>query len=334
MRLIYEIDPNLTIKQLIYISITIFISLIIFFLPLKRFIWLIPFYYWFAIILLISVEFLGISKYGAQRWIEIPILKMSIQPSEIIKSALILMLAYNISNDPPPVDGYRLKKFIKHSFYILLPVILVRIQPDLGTSILILIMGYGVLFIAGINKKIIISIAAIAIPLILIAYNNLQSYQLNRIQQFLSDTPQHQVKQSMIAIGSGGLFGKKQEEATQARFKFLPVPESDFIAAYLGERFGFIGMLGVLLLYTLLIFHLFTISYAYKNDKMIQVITISIGFLIFYHLSINIAMITKLAPIVGIPLPFFSYGGSSFLTFGIMFAIIENLLAFRYEFKV
>ena len=138
----------------------------------------------------------------------------------------------------------------------------------------------------------------------------------------------------MIAIGSGGLFGKKQEEATQARFKFLPVPESDFIAAYLGERFGFIGMLGVLLLYTLLIFHLFTISYAYKNDKMIQVITISIGFLIFYHLSINIAMITKLAPIVGIPLPFFSYGGSSFLTFGIMFAIIENLLAFRYEFKV
>lgn len=334
MVLIYEIDSNLTIKQLLYISITILISLCIFMLPIKRLLWLVPFYYWMAIILLVSVEFIGVTKYGAQRWIELPFISMSIQPSEIIKSALILMMAYNIKNDPPNINGYHIKGFIKHSFFILLPAFLVKIQPDLGTSILILIMGYGVLFIVGIHKKILICISAFIIIISPILYSSLDSYQIDRINQFLSDKPQHQVRQSMIAIGSGGLIGKYKEDATQAKFKFLPVPESDFIIAYLGERFGFIGIMVIISLYTLLIFHLFTLSYAYKNDKILQVVTASLGFLIFCHVSVNIAMSIKLAPIVGIPLPFFSYGGSSFLTFGILFALTENLLAFRYDFRV
>lgn len=332
--LIYEIDSGLTIKQIVYISITIIIGLLIFMLPVKRLFWLIPFYYWLAIILLISVEFVGITKYGAQRWIEIPLISMSIQPSEIIKSALILMMAYNIKNDPPQLDGYHIKGFLKHSFFIILPAFLVKIQPDLGTSILILIMGYGVLFIVGIQRRILIGISAFVILLSPLFYSSLDSYQLDRINQFLSANPQHQVRQSMIAIGSGGIFGKSKEDATQARFKFLPVPESDFIIAYLGERFGFIGITFIIGLYSLLVFHLFTLSYAYKKDKMLQVITSSLGLLIFCHLSVNIAMTIKLAPIVGIPLPFFSYGGSSFLTFGILFAITENLLAFRYDFRI
>lgn len=332
--LIYEIDSRLTIKQIVYVSITIIVGLSIFMLPIKRLFWLVPFYYWLAIALLISVEFIGMTKYGAQRWIEIPLIGMSIQPSEIIKSALILMMAYNIKNDPPQIDGYHIKGFLKHSFFIILPAILVKIQPDLGTSMLILVMGYGVLFIVGIQKKILISICAFIIVISPLLYSSLDNYQLDRINQFLSDNPQHQVRQSMIAIGSGGIFGKNKEDATQARFKFLPVPESDFIIAYLGERFGFVGVTIIILLYSLLVFHLFTLSYAYKKDKILQVITSSLGFLVFCHLSVNVAMTIKLAPIVGIPLPFFSYGGSSFLTFGILFAITENLLAFRYDFRI
>lgn len=334
MRLIYEIDPNLTIRQVVYISVTALAGLIVFLLPIKRLFWLTPLFYWLSILLLVSVEAIGIQKNGAQRWIELPFLGMSLQPSEIIKLSLILMLAYNISNDPPPNEGYGLKKCIKHSFFILLPAILVRIQPDLGTSIVILIIGYGVLFIVGIHKKILISVSAILLIASPIIYSSLDSYQIDRINQFLSPTPQHQVKQSMIAIGSGGLIGKPQEEATQAKLKFLPVPESDFIIAYLGERFGFIGIVFVLCLYALLIIHLFTLSHVYRRDRILQVITASLGFLIFCHLAVNIAMTVKLAPIVGIPLPFFSYGGSSFLTFGILFALVENLLAFRYHFKL
>lgn len=321
------------VRQLIYISITFIISLVIFIFPIKRFFWLIPFYYWISIILLISVEFIGITKYGAQRWIEIPLFGMSIQPSEIIKSALILMTAYNISNDPPPKEGYHLKGFIKHSFFILLPVVLVMIQPDLGTAILIFLMGYGVLFLVGIHKQILIGIFFISLILVPIVYNNLQDYQLKRIEQYLSDKPQYQVQQSMIAIGSGGIFGNELQNATQAQLKFLPVPESDFVFPYFMERFGLIGAIILLFLYGLLIFHLFILSYYYKKDRILQVLSASIGFLIFIHLSVNILMTIKLAPVVGVPLPFFSYGGSSFLTFGVLFAILQNLLAFRFIFE-
>ena len=340
LKLIYEVNPNLTIKQIIYISVTIFVSLVIFLIPIKRFFWLVPFYYWTTIILLVSVEYFGVTKFGAQRWIEIPIINISLQPSEFIKSALILMLAYNINNDPPPKDGYKLKGFLKHSFFILLPVILVEIQPDLGTAILIFIMGYGVLFLVGIHKKIlmtlsiIVAIMLIAIPIIMPIVNNyLHTYQLSRIEQFLSPKPQYQVQQSLIAIGSGGLFGKELENATQAQLNFLPVPESDFIFPYLMERFGLFGAMVVLFLYGLLIMHLFILSYINKKDRILQVLCAAIGFLLFIHISVNILMTIKLAPVVGVPLPFLSYGGSSFLTFGVLFALLQNLLAFRFVFE-
>ena len=340
LKLIYEINPNLTIKQIIYMSVTLFISLLIFILPIKRFFWLIPFYYWSSIILLIFVEFFGVKKFGAQRWLEIPFIGLSLQPSEFIKSALILMLAYSISNDPPPKDGYNIKGFLKFSFLILLPVVLVKIQPDLGTSILIFIMGYGILFLVGIHKKIIITISAIvafillAIPIAIpIIYNHFNEYQLDRIEQFLNPKPQYQVQQSMIAIGSGGLFGKELENATQAQLKFLPVPESDFIFPYLMERFGLVGAMVVLFLYGLLILHLLILSYSNKKDRILQVLSASIAFLLFIHVSVNVLMTTKLAPVTGIPLPFLSYGGSSFLTFGILFALLQNLLAFRFIFE-
>lgn len=333
MKLITEINSALAVRQIIYIAVTLGLSAVIFILPLRRFMWLIPAFYWGSIALLLAVEVFGATKHGAQRWLEIPLLNLSIQPSEIIKSALILMLAYNINNSPPPKEGYHTKDFLKHSFFILLPVVLVKIQPDLGTAILIFVMGYGVLFLVGIHRKILIVIALCAGLCAPIIYENLQDYQLERIAQFLSDKSQYQVKQSIIAIGNGGISGKTLEEATQAQLRFLPVPESDFIFAYFVERFGLIGALGLVFLYGLLVLHLLITSHNFKKDRILQVISASLGLLISIHLCVNILMVMKLAPVVGIPLPFFSYGGSSFLTFGVLFAILQNLLAFRFTFK-
>ena len=338
LHLIYEIDNALTIKQLFYITFTLVVSALVFVLPLRKLLWIMPIFYWSAIALLVSVEIFGVDKWGAKRWLEVPFVGLSLQPSEIMKIALIMMMAYNINNDPPPLEGYNLKQFLKHSFFILLPVVLVKIQPDFGTSIIIFILGYSILFIVGIHKRILMASCALLLIALPIVYMSLSDYQLKRIESFIgandnSDSA-YQVQQSIIAIGSGGLTGKKVEEATQAQLKFLPVPESDFIFAYFCERYGFLGGFVLLFLYGVLILQLFSLSYQYRKDKILQVLSASMGFLIFIHLSVNVLMVMKLAPVVGIPLPFFSYGGSSFLTFGVLFAVVENLLAFKYDFRV
>lgn len=329
-RLIYEIDPSLLVRQVAYIGVTLALSAVVFLLPIRRLFWLVPFYYWLAIALLVAVEFVGTSKFGAQRWITLPLLGLSLQPSEIMKSALILMLCYNITANPPPPEGYGLRGFLKHSFYILLPALLVKIQPDLGTAVLIFALGYAVLFIVGVHRHIIWAIGGVLLVALPLIYNNLHDYQLKRIEQYLSDSPQYQVKQALIAVGNGGLAGNALEEATQGQFHFLPVPESDFIFPYFVERFGLLGAVAMLAAYGLLIWHLLESSWKYRRDRILQVLCAAIGAMIFIHFAINVLMTIKLLPVVGIPLPLFSYGGSSFITFGLLFALMQNLLAFRF----
>lgn len=137
--------------------------------------------------------------------------------------------------------------------------------------------------------------------------------------------------QSIIAIGSGGLFGKDEEDATQAQLKFLPIATSDFIFAFFVERYGFVGALGLILLYLLLITHLLSHNYSSKDDYLVRAFASGVGLLVFFNMSINILMVIGFAPVVGIPLPIFSYGGSAFMTFIVFFAILENMLAFRYK---
>ncbi len=329
--LIADINTTLANKQIIYFTIG-FISFLFFFLfPLKKFEWLIPTFYWIIISLLISVDFFGISRLGAKRWLDIPFVHFTLQPSEIFKPIFILMIAYLIKQNPPDEKGYGWKSFIKLSFYILLPFLLIAKEPDLGTAMVLLLVGYGVLFIIGVNKKIwitLIILIGISAPFL---YNSLHDYQKKRITDFISEKPSYHVKQSIIAIGSGGLYGKSREEATQTHYKFLPISTSDFIFAYYVERFGFWGALSLIFFYALLITHLITLNFKLKRDYFAQVITTGISMLIFVYTSVNIAMTIGLAPVVGVPLPFFSYGGSSFITFMIFFGILENTLAFRFD---
>lgn len=329
--LMYEASAMLFYKEVVYSIVALISFWIVFLLPITILSWLIPFFYWINIILILCVKFFGISKLGAQRWLEIPFINFTIQPSEIFKIFFILMLAYLIKKNPPNKFGYNLKDFIIFSFYILLPFYLILDQPDLGTALILLLVGYGILFIIGVNKKIWISmflILAISSPLL---YSSLHDYQKRRIADFISTKPSHQVKNSLIAIGSGGLIGNKKEEATQTHLKFLPIATSDFIFAYFGERFGFIGSFILILLYLFLIIHLLLYNIRYKEHYLLRVMATGVSLMLFLYLSVNIAMTVGLAPVVGIPIPLLSYGGSSFVTFCILFGIIQNLISFRFD---
>jgi rod shape determining protein RodA len=329
--LIGEVVPALAQKQSAYVGVAFLAFLGVFLLPIRRMSWLIPLIYWINILLLLAVEFFGHARLGAQRWIEIPFINATIQPSEFVKPALILMLAYLIHRNPPPFQGYKLKDFLKMSAYILLPFILIVKEPDLGTALVLLFIGYGVLFFIGVYWKIWLGIG-IALTLFLpVAYQFLlHDYQKVRIKDFMSEKPSYHVQQSIIAIGSGGLTGKSKDDATQTQMRFLPIATSDFIFAFLVERTGFLGALAVILIYVLLILHLLSLS-VFNNDYYIKVVTISIAFMIFIYMGVNILMTIGFAPVVGVPLPMFSYGGSSFLNFIILFAIMQNLITFRYK---
>lgn len=329
--LIYEIHPVLGQKHFVYVSVGTAVFIALFILPIRRMVWMIPIFYWTGILLLIAVEFVGHVRLGAKRWIEIPFIHFTIQPSELIKPAFILMLAYLISRNPPPIGGYRLKAFLKLLFFIVLPFILIAKEPDLGTATVLLLLGFGILYIVGVHWKIWVGLAGafvISMPLI---YSQLHDYQKQRLHDFIGEKPSYQVEQSMIAVGSGGFFGKEKKDATQAQMKFLPIASSDFIFAYVVERWGFFGAFVLISLYGALIVHLLLTS-AWSQDYYIKVVAGGLSLLFFIYMSVNIAMTIGFAPVVGVPLPMFSYGGSSFVNFMVIFAVMENLLAYRFRY--
>jgi len=329
--LIGEAVPALAEKQLAYVGIAALTFIGVFILPIRRMSWLIPLIYWLNIALLFAVELFGHSRLGAQRWIDIPFINATIQPSEFVKPALIIMLAYLIHKTPPPLGGYRIKEFLKLSAYILLPFFLIAKEPDLGTALVLLLIGYGVLFFVGVYWKIIAGIAVTVLLLIPLSYKFvLHDYQKTRINDFLSEKPSYHVRQSIIAIGSGGWSGKDKEDATQTQMKFLPIATSDFIFAFVVERTGFLGALLLISIYAILILHLLSLG-IFNTDYYIKVVSVAISFMIFIYMGVNISMTIGYAPVVGVPLPMFSYGGSSFLNFMVLFAIMQNLITFRYK---
>lgn len=330
----YLVSENSTMlgnKQVVYFSISFILFIVILLLPIRKFIWLIPYFYWMCIFLLLLVELVGISKLGATRWLQVPFVNFTIQPSEIIKPILILMIAYQVDKNPPAKnDEYNIKEFLKLSLYIVLPFLIILKQPDLGTASTLFIVGFTVLFIIGVDKKIWIFLSLIFIISLPIIYNyGLHKYQKKRVDDFLNKSPVYHVKQSIIAIGSGGLTGKDKAEATQTHLKFLPIATSDFIFAYTCERFGFIGGAMIIFLYLILSVYIFILAFSIRGNNFSRIFTIGFSVFIFMHSALNISMNIGLFPVVGLPLPFYSYGGSSFLTFTILLAIMQNLFAFN-----
>ena len=328
--LIHEINIKLFNKQMVYYFIAFIAFVIVAFIPWRRIMWwFAPLFYLVNLGLLIAVEFVGKSILGAKRWIELPGIHITIQPSEFIKVNVIMLLAYLISKRPPPERGYGLFQFIKLSLVIIIPFLIIAKEPDLGTALVLLITGYGILFLIGVNWKIWMTLLILAGAGAPVIYEyGLKPYQKKRIHDMLNK-PSYQVRQALIAIGSGGMEGKPREDATQTQLKFLPVSSTDFIFAYLGERLGFKGMVTVIGLYILLIFNLLYISWKHKQDYYIKTFAGGLAFLIFVYMGVNIFMIIGLAPVVGLPLPMFSHGGTSFIIFAVLFGILQNLIAFK-----
>lgn len=330
--LVHEMYLSLFYKQLVYIAIGCVAFFIAFFFPIRKLVWVIPFFYFLNLVLLLLVDLFGISILGAQRWLKIPLIGITIQPSEFMKSTLILMIAYYVYNNPPPKEGYGVKHFMKLSIIILVPFLLIAKEPDLGTALILMIIGYGTLFVIGVNYKIWIVLGAFTLIFIPFSYHFLlKEYQKGRVDKFFGN-PSYHVQQSIITIGSGGVVGKKKSEATQTQLKFLPVASSDFIFAYLVERFGFLGAFLLLINYFLLIAHLFIRAKKLKYDYFAVSIFSSVAIMIFVYSYVNIAMTMDLAPVVGVPLPLMSHGGTSFINFMLLFGILERLLAFRFNF--
>jgi len=328
--LVYEINHHLFQKQMIYYAIAAVAFFVSMMIPWRRILWwAAPLFYVLTLALLVAVEFVGKSVLGAKRWIEIPGIGVTIQPSEFVKVAVIMLLAYLISKNIPKEKGYGLWNFIKLSIVIIIPFLLIAKEPDLGTALVLLITGYGILFIIGINWKIWLTLAVIVgIGAPVVYEAGLKPYQKKRIVDALNK-PSYQVRQALIAIGSGGLEGKAKDDATQTQLKFLPVSSTDFIFAYLGERLGFKGMVTVIVLYILLIFNLLYITAKHANDYLIKTFASGLTFLIFVYMGVNVYMIIGMAPVVGLPLPMFSHGGTSFIIFAVIFGILQNLIAFK-----
>jgi len=279
--------------------------------------------YFIVILLLIYVSFFGIKSSGSQRWMDLYLFVL--QPSELMKVAIILCLAKYF---------HRIKIENVNSFtsitivlsIIIIPIIFVISQPDLGTSILIALSGLIILWLGGMKIKYFIYsfiTFLISLPFII---SFLKPYQKLRILTFLDPDRDplgagYQIIQSKIAIGSGGLNGKGFLKGTQSYLDFLPEKHTDFIFTLFSEEFGFIGSVGLLILYSIIIFRIVRIG-AISRSNFARLFCFGYAFAIFIYIVVNLSMVLGLLPIVGSPLPIMSYGGSSMLATMIGFGIV------------
>ena len=283
------------------------------------------FLYGVIILLLIWVSIYGLKISGSQRWIDLYFFVL--QPSELMKIGIILCLAKYYHR----VSIEKVNSFLSISFVltiILIPIILVISQPDLGTSILIALSGLIILWLGGVKiKYFFLSFVTFLISLPFII-SNLQPYQKLRILTFLDPDRDplgagYQIIQSKIALGSGGFSGKGFLKGTQSYLDFLPEKHTDFIFTLFSEEFGFIGSVGLLLLYTIIILRIIQIG-AISRSSFARLFCFGFAFAIFIYITVNLSMVLGLLPIVGSPLPIMSYGGSSMLATMIGFGIVMS----------
>ncbi|MEO1039747.1 MAG: rod shape-determining protein RodA [Pseudomonadota bacterium] len=274
-----------------------------------------------ALALLVMVEVAGVTRMGAQRWVDLGLIEL--QPSELMKVALVLALA-RYYHDLSPEKISRLGGLIPPAFMIGAPTALVVIQPDLGTAVLLAATGVIVVFLAGLSWKIIIpAVVGGVVSAGLFLRYGLQPYQRERVATFL--TPEndplgagYHIMQSKIALGSGGLTGKGYGQGSQAQLNFLPEKHTDFIFTMLGEEFGFVGGLFVLALYALLLANCILIAASCKS-VFLRLTVMGVTTTFALYIIINTAMVMGLAPVVGVPLPMISYGGT------VMLAVLGGL---------
>lgn len=287
-------------------------------------------FYTVALALLIGVELAGVVGMGAQRWIDLGIVQL--QPSELMKVALIMALARYFHGASLDIIG-RPTYLIPPLAMVLIPAALVMRQPDLGTALLLVGGGGSIFFMAGVRWWKFAAVAAAALVAIPTGWRMLRDYQRQRILTFLDPESDplgagYHIIQSKIALGSGGVWGKGFLQGTQAHLQFLPEHQTDFIFTMLAEEMGIVGALGLIALYVLLLGHGFAIAYRSRNSfGKLLAIGLSVNF--FLYAFINMAMVMGLIPVVGVPLPLVSYGGTAMLALLIGFGLLMGVYVHR-----
>jgi rod shape determining protein RodA len=280
-----------------------------------------------GVFLLLAVLVMGEIGKGAQRWLDLGFFRF--QPSEMIKITTPMMIAWYLSQHSLPP---KIKQLVIASGLILLPTLLIAKQPDLGTALLVASSGAGVLFFAGLSWRLMFGIIAALGALTPIIWHFMHGYQRDRVLMLLNPEADplgrgYHIIQSKIAIGSGGIYGKGWLGSTQSELDFLPESSTDFIFAVFAEEFGLFGCVGLLVLYLLIIARCLYIA-SQAHDTYCRLLASSLAFTFFVYVFVNIGMVVGILPVVGVPLPLISYGGTSIVTllagFGILMSIHTN----------
>lgn len=284
---------------------------------------------------ILYVTFFGKVALGAQRWIDLGFFRY--QPSETMKLALIMMMAKILCTKNTHGPGMGFKEMFVPLVALFIPVGLVMEQPDLGTAMMLLAIGGSMMIFVKIKRVILASFVVLGIIAIPIAWKFvLHDYQKNRVLTFISPTSDprgtgYNSIQSKIAVGSGRFFGKGFMKGTQSQLEFLPERHTDFIYSVLSEEHGFVGSLAAIGLFCFLFLTGIRIA-SYARDKMGALLVVGVLCYIFWHMFVNIGMVIGLLPIVGVPLPILSYGGSSMLTTMAGLGLISSVAYRRYLF--
>jgi len=318
---------NLYQSQLVWFFVAILVAFIISLVPAKNWFRFSYFFYGVNIILLILVLVMGHKGMGAQRWLVIGGFRL--QPSELMKVSIVLALARYFTRMNPE-KRLNLKDIILPFIITLVPAVLIIMQPDLGTGLILILIFCVIVFFKRLKWKSIISLGLIGLMSGLVMYNfGLKEYQRKRIRTFIN--PYEDAKgsgynaiQSQIAIGSGRFFGKGFKNSSQASLNYLPENHTDFVFSIFNEEHGLFGSIVLIALYSVLMLRFIWLSGSVLRiyDSIMAIGVMSI---FFWHTFINMCMVMGLMPIVGLPLPFMSYGGSSMLTFGICIGLATSL---------
>jgi len=281
-----------------------------------------------GVILLLVVMFVGDATKGAQRWLDLGVIRF--QPSELMKLAVPMMCAWFLHDRPLPPD---IKLISVVGLLIVIPVVLIAEQPDLGTALLIAASGIFVVLLAGLRGRVIVAVTALIPLLAWLAWRFMHDYQRKRVLTFINPESDplgagYHIIQSQIAIGSGGVFGKGWMNGSQAQLEFLPERSTDFIFAVIGEEFGLLGLLLLLALYLFVIARGLFMAIECQ-DTFARLVAGSVSLTFFVYVFVNAGMVSGLLPVVGVPLPLVSFGGTSMVTLMAGFGILMSLHSHR-----
>ncbi|MDO8895367.1 MAG: rod shape-determining protein RodA [Nitrosomonas sp.] len=311
-------------NQIINMLVALVIMWLVANIPLQQIMRLALPMYIVGLVLLIGVALFGEINNGARRWLNIGVTR--IQPSELMKIAIPLMMAWYFDKHEITL---RLKDYLGATVLLMLPVLLILRQPDLGTALLITASGFYVLFLAGLSWRIIAGLVIAAAASLPVFWSIMHDYQRRRIMTLLDPSQDplgagYHTIQSTIAIGSGGIVGKGWQNGTQAQLDFLPEQSTDFIFAVFSEEFGLIGNTILLFLYLIVIARCMVIT-VNASTQFTRLIAGSITLTFFTYIFVNMGMVSGILPIVGVPLPLISYGGTSMVTMLLGFGILMSI---------